>query len=67
MKEFFEKDATIRLEGGITLLILDVYNSEHDNLVLYKVKKYPMETIEILTENQLILLLKHLNKMKINC
>lgn len=63
MENFFEKDATIRLEGGITLLILDVYTD--DNLTLYKVKKYPMETIEILTENQLLLLLKHLNKMEV--
>lgn len=63
MENFFEKDATIRLEGGITLLILDVYAD--DNLTLYKVKKYPMETIEILTENQLLLLLKHLNKIEV--
>jgi hypothetical protein len=62
MENFFEKDATIRLEGGITLLILDIYID--NNITLYKVKKYPMEAIEILTENQLLLLLTHLNNME---
>ena len=62
MNNFFEKNAEIRLNNGVVLTIVDDYRGEND-LILYKVKQYyPVEKVEILTQNQLLLLLENLNK-----